>query len=67
MAYIVSSVMRKAFNQHENISKENTMDELWKYLMLLPKEYSQAALFNPVTRNLMSKIEFHHGGKEYDD
>ena len=43
------------------------MDDLWKYLMLLPKDYSQAALFNPVTRKLMETIEFHHGGKEYDD
>lgn len=40
MAYIVSSVMRNAFAKHEKISAEHTMDDLWKYLMLLPKDYS---------------------------
>jgi hypothetical protein len=40
MAYIVSSVMRKAFEKHKNISKDTSMDDLWKHLMLLPKEYS---------------------------
>ena len=67
MAYIVSSVMRNAFEKHEKISQDASMDDLWKYLMLLPKDYSQAALFNPTTRKLMETIEFYHGGKEYDD
>lgn len=35
--------------------------------MLLPKDYGKDALFNEVTRKLMTKIEFEHGGKEYDD
>jgi 2-methylcitrate dehydratase len=34
--------------------------------MLLPKDYSGKALYNDVTRNLMQKIEFEHGGAEYD-
>lgn len=35
--------------------------------MLLPHDYGKSALFNEVTRKLMTKIEFEHGGKEYDD
>ena len=34
--------------------------------MLLPKDYGEAALYDDVTRKLMNKIEFSHGGKEYD-
>ena len=34
--------------------------------MLLPADYGKNALFNEVTRNLMGKIEFEHGGAEYD-
>ena len=46
--------------------QEKSLDELWKYLMLLPADYGKNALFNEVTRNLMGKIEFEHGGAEYD-
>lgn len=35
--------------------------------MLDPKDYSYPALYNPVTRKLMEKMEFAHGGKEYDE
>ena len=66
MVYIISSVLRKAFEKHQNISAEHTPEDLWKYLMLLPKDYGADALFNEVTRDLMTKIEFEHGGKEYD-
>jgi len=34
--------------------------------MLLPEDYGYGALWNEVTRKLMTKIEFEHGGKEYD-
>jgi 2-methylcitrate dehydratase len=34
--------------------------------MLQPSDYSIKALYNEVTRKLMAKIEFQHGGKEYD-
>ena len=34
--------------------------------MLLPVDYGKSALYNEITRNLMTKIEFEHGGKEYD-
>jgi len=35
--------------------------------MLTPLDYSKEALTNATTRALMEKIEFKHGGKEYDD
>jgi 2-methylcitrate dehydratase len=34
--------------------------------MLLPDDYSDAALADPLTRELMSRIDVRHGGKEYD-
>lgn len=58
--------MRKAFEKHEKIASEHTIDDLWKYLMLMPSDYSKNALFNKNTRNLMNTIEFEHGGDEYD-
>jgi 2-methylcitrate dehydratase len=34
--------------------------------MLLPADYDDEALFHPLTRELMQRIEFRHGGAEYD-
>jgi len=67
MVYIISSVLRKAFEKAENINTEHSPEDLWKYLMLLPADYGRDALYNEITRKLMTKIEFEHGGKEYDD
>ena len=67
MVYIISTLLRKAFEKHEHISTENEPEDLWKYLMLLPKDYSYKAVFNETTRELMQKIEFEHGGPEYDE
>lgn len=67
MVYIISTLLRKAFEKHAHIAEENDPEDLWKYLMLLPNDYSHKALFNETTRKLMSKIEFEHGGQEYDD
>ena len=35
--------------------------------MLLPNDYTQAAIHNKETRDLMQKITFEHGGPEYDE
>ena len=56
MAYIISSIARKAFEKHQNISEDHSVEDMWKYLMLLPKDYGEAALYDEVTRKLMSKI-----------
>ncbi|CAN5437455.1 hypothetical protein BH11ARM1_BH11ARM1_07860 [soil metagenome] len=63
MVYIVSTMLRKAI-EHPNLPTTN--DELWKALMLSPYDYDDAALVNPLTRDLMAKIDFEHGGPEYD-
>ena len=34
--------------------------------MLVPDDYNDAALFDPLTRELMQRIDFRHGGPEYD-
>jgi len=57
MAYIVSTLLRKAIE---------TQTVGWKELMLEPQDYSHDAIFNPLTRKLMDKIEFRHGGPDYD-
>lgn len=46
--------------------KFSNLDDLWKLLMLEPKDYSQSAINNNFTRALMKKIDFSHGGPEYD-
>ena len=43
------------------------LDEVWKLLMLEPKDYGYDAIKNPITRKLMDKMTFEHGGKEYDE
>ena len=32
----------------------------------MPEDYEKAALVHPVTRRLMERIDFRHGGPEYD-
>jgi len=66
MVFIISTLLRKAFEKHEAITKEHDLDSLWKTLMLMPSDYSDSAINNPITRKLMGRIEFHHGGAEYD-
>jgi 2-methylcitrate dehydratase len=57
MLYIIATLLRKAFEQKR---------ASWKELMLLPADYSDAAIIHPLTRQLMEKIEFRHGGPQYD-
>ncbi len=57
MVYIVATLLRKALE-----SKKSG----WTQLMLEPDDYHADAINNPLTRKLMDKIEFAHGGPEYD-
>jgi len=70
MVYIISTILRKAFETRDLLSKLQggfkDFDALWKHLMLGPMDYGHKALFNKQTRDLMSKCTFTHGGKEYD-
>jgi 2-methylcitrate dehydratase len=69
MVYIVSTMLRKAFEDKEfnaRLSSTTNLDEIWKNLMLEPKDYGHKALFDSQTRNLMTKCTFTHGGPSYD-
>jgi 2-methylcitrate dehydratase len=72
MAYIVATLLRKALEWR---AKRGALpaggeanDAVWKALMLLPADYMEddTAIFHPLTRALMKKIRFEHGGPEYD-
>jgi len=67
MVYIVGTLLRKA---SERVAKQGsvgtTNDEAWKTLMLGPHDYDPAAIKNEATRALMAKMDFEHGGAEYD-
>lgn len=58
MVYIVATLLRKALESRQ---------AGWRELMLLPQDYSDESLFHPLTRRLMDKIEFEHGGQTYDE
>lgn len=57
MFYILARLLRKAMDSR---------DLGWCQLMLLPEDYSDEALFDRITRELMSKMELIHGGAEFD-
>jgi hypothetical protein len=53
MVYIVSTILRKAFETTDiksKLSSFKNLDEVWKLLMLEPKDYGHKALFNTKTR-----------------
>ncbi len=58
MVYIIATLLRKAYELRR---------AGWQELMLVPADYNEQALVHPETRSLMERIEFRHGGKEYDD
>jgi 2-methylcitrate dehydratase len=68
MAYIVATLLRKAIEHAPLPTGGGANDEVWKALMLDPYDYQVAdsAIFHPATRAIMQKIEFRHGGPEYD-
>jgi 2-methylcitrate dehydratase len=57
MVYIIATLLRKAIEQRQ---------AGWQELMLTPDDYSDAAIFHPLTRDLMQRIDFRHGGADYD-
>jgi 2-methylcitrate dehydratase len=58
MVYIIATLLRKALTLHR---------AGWRELMLVPDDYDERSLFDPLTREIMARIEFRHGGREYDD
>ena len=68
MVYIIASHLKKAYDLgYDKIKSINNNTEMWKSLMLLPLDYDENSLYNNITRELMNKIKFEHGGNEYDD
>jgi 2-methylcitrate dehydratase len=57
MVYIIATLLRKAYQQRR---------AGWQVLMLMPEDYDDQALFDPLTRQIMQKVDFVHGGPEYD-
>ena len=57
MVYIIATLWRKAL-EHKIAD--------WNTLMLMPEDYDDEALFHPLTRQLMERIDFRHGGEEFD-
>ncbi len=69
MVYIVSTLLRKALEANAaagGTAIGGSNDDWWCHLMLGPHDYAPDAIANPLTRSLMEKISFEHGGKEYD-
>lgn len=58
MVYIIATLLRKAYESQTHG---------WQALMLEPADYNDQSLVDPLTREIMAKIEFRHGGAEYDD
>ena len=73
MAYIVATLLRKAcacYAEHGSLPEGGgSHDGIWKALMLDPWDYqeSESAIFEPEVRALMQRIDFVHGGLEYDE
>jgi len=69
MVYIIGSVVKKAFKLGPQEITDCASDDnlMWKKCMLLPEDYGREALYDPLTRDIFNKIEFVHGGKQYDD
>jgi 2-methylcitrate dehydratase len=70
MVFIVSRKLLKAIKmgmaEISDIVKNEGIDGLWRSLILTPFDYGPEALHDGETRSLMGKIEFAHGGPEYD-
>ena len=72
MVYIISRLLAKATGQASSTGQPNVKtgitnrEEAWKEWMLTPYDYGVDAMKDPLTRQLMEKIEFAHGGPEYD-
>lgn len=66
MVFIVSRLLKKGMENQEALKKLKNLDDFWKNLILTPDDYSHKAVFCKETKNLMNKMTFVHGGKEYD-
>lgn len=63
MLYLVCTMLRTALELRAAGHKKPLT---WKDLMLSPNDFTHDALYHPVTRSLMQKMSFEHGGTDYD-
>jgi 2-methylcitrate dehydratase len=63
MLYLVCSMLRTALELRANGHKGALT---WKHLMLTPHHFTAKAIKDPLTRALMAKMTFAHGGEQYD-
>lgn len=67
MLYLVCTMLRKALELHAARRSSRSNAPLgWKELMLLPRDFDKKSLNDTLTRELMSKMQFEWGGREYD-
>jgi 2-methylcitrate dehydratase len=70
MVYIIATLLRKAYEARRDLAKTGRWDgqDGWQRLILMPDDYAEhdSALFHALTRQLMDRIEFRHGGPEFD-
>jgi 2-methylcitrate dehydratase len=62
MLYLVCTKLRKALEARQKGAR--SFD--FKSLMLMPHDFSAQAIHHPLTRKLMDKMTFEHGGPDYD-
>lgn len=67
MLYLVCTKLRKALELHAQHGEKQLGHRLgFKDLMLTPHDFDHHAINHPVTRALMAKMSFEHGGADYD-
>jgi 2-methylcitrate dehydratase len=66
MLYLVCTMLRKALELRHGGRGGASAAPGWKELMLMPRDFDMNAIMHPVTRALMEKMTFRHGGPEYD-
>jgi 2-methylcitrate dehydratase len=62
MLYLVCTKLRRALEARQRGARSFDFQSL----MLLPEDFAESAIRHPVTRALMAKMTFQHGGDEYD-
>lgn len=67
MLYLVCTMLRKALELRGAAKGRSARAVLgWKELMLTPHDFEPRALHDTLTRELMVKMSFEHGGADYD-
>lgn len=63
--YVLARLLHKALARADQL-QFSSIESLWKDLILMPEDYTAEALNDPVTLQLMDKINVEYGGPEYE-